>query len=1034
MPPIPQETSPAERWIDIQDDDLTVEIVEELLEAITDDLWVVAACVDRVVDDIQIQRCIVQTGIARTEKTVLLAQEVVKELEGDAGGEHEELSEDTSATPELDDDIRELLVLRRMLLRRSDDLHTYEEMASKSNWSLGPADRPDETPVSEELDDLDPWAEGNDEAPVLPSVSPSSPPPFTLTSFLLAPALETALLLASSLQIPALAVLFVRRTDELLPHRLKVFDAIPLYAQSSEKLNELLPSFDYQTSQEKLPSQTPWREIPDWTEADGMTLVDAGAAIIHVSTFESLKTLRPEPLSAEELSSWYLERAKRIDLDLGLVDVALALVQHGASQGIPGLDGLGEELSLLSRLVYDAGSTGTSTNWNLERWRSMDTESIIQAYLSASTPSNVAGDIRRLVLPYLYVLEAHKERAGSPDPSLPKRYLFKYLLAAPLSMAAAIFEASKPTLPAGQRLIQKDDDMARLALACLYGSDALNEWSTMSRIFECLPAWQSANDQAAEGQGGTADATLRTLATFVAPSATRPKVSPQDLLSYFEPLNTQALSRMLDVLDVHLTSGEILSRWDVPAPLRWFVQSANDEAQQRAWATRMARRNVASEDVEEDGNEWVQLMKEMTRLVGGGEGALKGAFGLLSKDEVRKIFFEGLLSLGKFKLARRLLNPKHGHRPLTPGVIEGICLSMSREFYDNASSGNLHVGEMKLAYDCLAVVIPPTPATIAEREFIEATSKICSYGVHSRPGVPLAPIEIRLVKDRLSLISRVLSSNENVYKHSEVVLDIVHKLGFRNDLAAEVKTLAMLADAATQAEDFVRAAEMSERMVKDVQALRRMTFSTSSSDSARAMAARDEAIEVCWHTCFQLGRQPEYPDAKRKLGLLAHAVQLCPSENVLDVLAIWRRVEGEAMDSATLPSPGGRGRWRGSGARAGDQNRRGTRLGVSGSLQAAAGQIPSLSARLVSMNNAAAAHLGPISSDMASKTLNRMAGVAANLPSNLPFSLRGRLGGDDAASSGRSSPTGRSQSSDVSHQAKAAFARGVGWLIGVDDE
>jgi hypothetical protein len=34
----------------------------------------------------------------------------------------------------------------------------------------------------------------------------------------------------------------------------------------------------------------------------------------------------------------------------------------------------------------------------------------------------------------------------------------------------------------------------------------------------------------------------------------------------------------------------------------------------------------------------------------------------------------------------------------------------------------------------------------------------------------------------------------------------------------------------------------------------------------------------------------------------------------------------------------------------------------------------------------------------------------------------------------RSGASGRSPGSDFSHQAKAAFARGFGWLIGADEE
>lgn len=40
---------------------------------------------------------------------------------------------------------------------------------------------------------------------------------------------------------------------------------------------------------------------------------------------------------------------------------------------------------------------------------------------------------------------------------------------------------------------------------------------------------------------------------------------------------------------------------------------------------------------------------------------------------------------------------------LAPGVIEEIALSVSQEFYDNASSGNYHFGDMKLAYEWLVI-------------------------------------------------------------------------------------------------------------------------------------------------------------------------------------------------------------------------------------------------------------------------------------------------------------------------------------------
>ncbi len=310
---------------------------------------------------------------------------------------------------------------------------------------------------------------------------------------------------------------------------------------------------------------------------------------------------------------------------------------------------------------------------------------------------------------------------------------------------------------------------------------------------------------------------------------------------------------------------------------------------------------------------------------------------------------------------------------------------------------------------------------MAEKDFIEATSKICSYGVQSRPGVSITPIEIRLTKDRLSLVSKLLSTNDDVYKHSEVVLEIVGKLGYRDDTSAEIKALGMMADAATHAEDFKRAADLCSRMVSRVLERRAAIPRTPDTSSTKSDATTfEEAVEICWHTCFQLGRHPEFEDPQTKLTILGHALRLCPSENVLDVLPVWKRVEGELIKSRLSTS---------------DPPTRRTpaqslRSGIGGSISS---QLPSLSSHLRSMQNSAGL---PMTSDaaaaVATRTFNRMAGVAANLPTNLPFSLRGRL--MDDASSSHGSEMGRSASSDVSHQAKAVFARGVGWLIGADED
>jgi len=51
-----------------------------------------------------------------------------------------------------------------------------------------------------------------------------------------------------------------------------------------------------------------------------------------------------------------------------------------------------------------------------------------------------------------------------------------------------------------------------------------------------------------------------------------------------------------------------------------------------------------------------------------------------------------------FDIAKDLIST-HDKLSLNASKIEELCLAASREFYDNASSANYKVGDMKLAYD-----------------------------------------------------------------------------------------------------------------------------------------------------------------------------------------------------------------------------------------------------------------------------------------------------------------------------------------------
>ena len=623
----------ANPWSTLADEDLTPEFVHAHLDSITSDHWAAAACFDRLVSDIATQRALIDIGLQRSASALTRTYEIyynaasTSESQGDTN-----ILLDHFRREPLD---AQVCHIRACLRERLNRLNTYVEL-QKALVAKGFEDEVDDEWEDDPWADEDPQQQGSpvDKSAILP-----------LPEFLTDDLLVTALSLAAQEQLPALGVLVKRCGTTLFPHRFTILESIPEHTSPSD-YRQLLPTYDPFKD-----SEQPWtsdlsQSDTDWTDNPDVQSALEQTGIKPLVSQERFPGTAETPLSSSALLQWYRDQIDRIISRTGIVDTALVLAQHGASSGLPGLDEIGEDLSLLSRLIYDAPRPLTEDDdHTLSGWSKMSPSEAVRSYLSHSTPATIVKNVQRLVIPYLFVLESRAERTGHPDPSLRNRLLYEYIVNAPLEIAALIFEASKPILPAVERLIKDDEDLARIALALLYGSDSLDEWATMSRIFECMPAWDS-NYVADAGEEDEADTTIASLGAFVTPSTTQPRVTPSELLLFFQPLHASSLSRALDVLDVHLESGEILSRWNVPARLRWFLQSVNDGNEQRSWARRMARRAGGSSDEPDSPEEYEWLLDDMIKLSNTGESGLRSAFGLIPKDEVISIFLSGLLNSG----------------------------------------------------------------------------------------------------------------------------------------------------------------------------------------------------------------------------------------------------------------------------------------------------------------------------------------------------------------------------------------------------
>ncbi|BGP21456.1 hypothetical protein Rt10032_c01g0165 [Rhodotorula toruloides] len=784
----------------------------------------------------------------------------------------------------------------------------------------------------------DGWGELDlpDDADGAPRI-PTTPQPaaiLPLSQFLSTPLPLVALTLATTSHLPELHLLLSLHARSLWAYRTQVLECIPGWVDPAEYA-DLLPAVKANGGIERMWEDVlPWREEQDWSER-----------VLELVQPASPATKLPEYFSAAEVAAWYLSRVSNL-VECGYIDSALALAQHAAARGVEvpagqmrgGLNEVGEELTLLAKAVYERPSRGddAAEDWTLERWRALSPKQVIETYTSTSTPTTIAQTLRSLVLPYLFVLESRLERRGEANPAeTTTRLLYDYILTLPLSSSGLplllpIFEASKPTLPVSQRIVKSDADLARLAVAVLYGSGkqgATQEGAAiMSKIFECLPAFDGSTSTASEGKDADlfdlASASTADFARPAGPASTAPPPPSPSPSVFFTSLSLappSALSARLDTLDLHLSQLEALLRYHC-APstgLYWFLSSYRSEIAQRNWATRLAR-TAASYGTGPDGDEggfesadmWLELMEFMAEATGvagdeaGGsdkeriEKGLGRLFWKLGREEALQIFFGGLLGAGRFTLARSLFEPSSTSPLLEPQAVEDLVISASREFYDNAEEGNLHSGDMKMAFDCLSAAPQQTPRIRSERAFIEATSRLCSFRLDSRPGIPLTPIELRHATDRLIYVSRLLSSNDSVYRHPEMVLELVRKLGYPEGGKEESRTLAMLSDAAVQAGDWSRASEMCDRAVKVVEALRKKTSRPAKDGQEERQRDADEAAEYAWKACFQLGKQEGWRDSQKRLQALGQALTLCPPERIQDILPTWTALEREVAQEA----------------------------------------------------------------------------------------------------------------------------------------
>ncbi|KAI8053814.1 hypothetical protein BDF22DRAFT_438935 [Syncephalis plumigaleata] len=120
-------------------------------------------------------------------------------------------------------------------------------------------------------------------------------------------------------------------------------------------------------------------------------------------------------------------------------------------------------------------------------------------------------------------------------------------------------------------------------------------------------------------------------------------------------------------------------------------------------------------------------------------------------------------------------------------MIEDIVLSVARDYFNNADTGDKYAGLMKKAILCLEI-LPITDKVQKEWDLIDIAYDVYRYAPQ------MAPVQIRYAPSRERLISLLISDNLQIYEQitrpiSNLISaanSLLDKLGCQSQVAAQL--------------------------------------------------------------------------------------------------------------------------------------------------------------------------------------------------------------------------------------------------------
>ncbi|CAL1282753.1 unnamed protein product [Larinioides sclopetarius] len=563
--------------------------------------------------------------------------------------------------------------------------------------------------------------------------------------------LEAALHFACNSNWEAVATLFTYHGPETLPHRLAILNNFP-ETTSPIEYQSLLPLFN-----ERELVFYPWDEHqlrePDWCEIKFQKSPSSEEFLQEFyEKYKELLKYRHSQLSFPLVTEWFIERAKEIELQSGLVDNAIQLLKLGMQRNIEGLEKLYDDMITVEMLVYDCH---VKVDLSLKEYEEMSGFNKVKLMMSTTTQENFLKNVHQWLVPFL-------NRCSKYDPGSGRSLFKNYLLSVSkidLIYCQKILENMKsdPSF-----IITDFYEIVNLMLDCVYSCERTGDLKKARTIYELLLS----------------------------------------LPDTFMRITKKLLSLPSSVGDLkrHIIVAELLQKNGLAIPLAMVKSISNSTEEVRKILiklTRMASHRAPVLDEEE----WKGLLADILEMH-------KILFQCVTYEDCYEMVLQSLLCSGKLeniKFAGTMMecNNKQRKHDIGPQYFKlsytksvSLVLAASQEYFNSSSDASDPC--MSLAKSCLKL-IEDVPASIEEEfDLISSVSLLKEFGVN------VLPLQVRLCENRMSIVKEALQKKERNYKKSHKIMKLANLLRAGNITTheREGKVLTLIGEHAFQAKDY----------------------------------------------------------------------------------------------------------------------------------------------------------------------------------------------------------------------------------------